>query len=274
MAAGARTPHVRKLEVVIREEAVKKMTSMPAWSRRRFLESGSAAAAIAAVWGCTPDERTRADGSRPLLDESRTSPPPPLTGPRRSLAAPGPMIPPCPAILLTVNGRPGDPDEISVLWTFVVNGDPPQIGVSAGFEHQARELLELHDEFVLNVPLASMIEAFDTVDMNSGSVADKFELSGLTRGAATVVDAPTVEESPIHCECRIIESLAVPPVRKLFIAEVVATTATEGAVDDGGRLIVPNVDFFGMTAGSGEHYTMGRRVGNIGMTVGRSDIKY
>ena len=29
-----------------------------------------------------------------------------------------------------------------------------------------------------------------------------------------------------------------------------------------------------MTAGSGEHYTMGSRVGNIGMTVGRTDIKY
>ncbi len=184
------------------------------------------------------------------------------------------MIPPCPAILLTVNGRPGDPDEISVLWTFVVNGDPPQIGVSAGFEHQARELLEIHDEFVLNLPVASMIEAFDTVDMNSSRVADKFELAGLTRGAASMVEAPTVEESPIHCECRTIASLEVPPVRKLFIAEVVATTAAPGAVDDAGRLIVPGLDFFGMTAGSGEHYTMGRRVGNIGMTVGRDDIRY
>ena len=28
------------------------------------------------------------------------------------------------------------------------------------------------------------------------------------------------------------------------------------------------------TAGSGEHYTVGRRVENIGMTVGRNDIKY
>ena len=248
--------------------------SKPDWTRRRFLERGSAAAAIATVWGCAPDERTRTVGSGPQQQESPTTPPAPLTGPRRALAAPGPMIPPVPAILLTVNGRPGDPDEISVLWTFVVNGDPPQIGVSAGFEHQARELLELHDEFVLNVPVASMVEAFDTVDMNSGSVADKFELSGLTRGAATVVDAPTVEESPIHCECRIIDSLEVPPERKLFIAEVVATTVIEGAVDDADRLIVPAVDFFGMTAGSGEHYAMGRRVGNIGMTVGRSDIKY
>ncbi|MCY3611876.1 MAG: flavin reductase family protein [Gemmatimonadetes bacterium] len=241
------------------------MTSAPGWSRRRFLENGPAAAAITAVWGCTPDEPTQADGSRPSA---------PLTAPRRPLALPGPMLPPVPAILLTVNGRPGDPDEISVLWTFVVNGDPPQIGVSAGLEHQARTLLELHDEFVLNVPVASMVEAFDTVDMNSSRVADKFELSGLTRGAATVVDAPTLAESPIHCECRIIDSLEVPPERKLFIAEVVATTVIEGVVDDDDRLIVPAVDFFGMTAGSGEHYTMGRRVGNIGMTVGRSDIRY
>ena len=246
---------------------------MPGWPRRRFLESGSAAAAIAAVWGCAPDGRTGTDTS-PGVTETPIRPSAAPIGPRRSLAAPGPMIPPCPAILLTVNGRPGDPDEISVLWTFVVNGDPPQIGVSAGFEHQARELLELHDEFVLNVPVASMIEAFDKVDMNSSRVADKFEVSGLTRGAATVVDAPTVDESPVHCECRVISSLEVPPVRKLFIAEVMATTAVEGAVDDGGRLIVPAVDFFGMTAGSGEHYTMGRRVGNIGMTVGRSDIRY
>jgi flavin reductase (DIM6/NTAB) family NADH-FMN oxidoreductase RutF len=235
------------------------------WSRRRFIERGSAAAAVAAVWGC------EATGSARTQETVGASP---LGTARRPLAEAGPMVPPVPAILLTVNGRPGDPDEISVLWTFVVNGDPPQIGVSAGFEHQARELLELHDEFVLNVPTAHMVEAFDTVDMSSSRVADKFELSGLTRGRATSVDAPTVEEAPIHCECRIIDSLEVPPVRKLFIAEVVATTALEGAVDEAGRLIVPNVDFFGMTAGSGEHYAMGRSVGNIGMTVGRSDIKY
>lgn len=184
------------------------------------------------------------------------------------------MLPPVPAILLTINGAPGDPDEISVLWTFVVNGNPPQIGVSAGSEHVVRQLLETHNEFVLNVPTAAFVESFDTIDMNSGRVADKFALSELTRGRAVAVDAPTVEEAPIHCECRTITSLEVPPMRKLFIAQVVATTAVEGAVDQVGRLLVPAVPFFGMTAGSGEHYTMGDRVGNIGMTAGRTDIKY
>ena len=184
------------------------------------------------------------------------------------------MLPPVPAVLLTINGGAGDPDEVSVLWTFVVSGDPPQIGVSASSEHVARRLLEEHDEFVLNVPTAALIEAFDTVDMNSSRVADKFALSGLTRGRAVAVDAPTVAEAPIHCECRTFASLRIPPRRQLFLADVVATTVLEGAVDESGRLLVPNVDFFGMTAGSGEHYTMGNRVGNIGMTAGRTDIKY
>ncbi|MDA0329410.1 MAG: flavin reductase family protein [Gemmatimonadetes bacterium] len=238
------------------------------WSRRRFLGEASVAAGVASVWGCAPEASQDTSGS----DRERTHLA--LGTERRTLQAPGPMVPPVPAILLTIHGAEGDPDEISVLWTFVVNGDPPQIGVSAASEHLARRLLEVHTEFVLNVPTASMVTAFDTVDMNSGRVADKFALAGLTRGRALSVDAPTVEEAPIHCECRTIGSLEVPPMRKIFIAEVIATTAVEGAVDDAGRLIVPRVPFFGMMAGSGEHYTMGERVGNIGMTVGRTDIKY
>jgi len=42
-----------------------------------------------------------------------------------------------------------------------------------------------------------------------------------------------------------------------IFADVVATTVHEGVCDKDGRLIVSNVPFFGMTAGSGEFYTMG-----------------
>ena len=196
------------------------------------------------------------------------------TSARRLLAEPGPMIPPVPAILLTVNGAPGDPDEISVVWTFVIEGSPPHVGIAVADAHVAGKLIELHREFVLNVPVADMMRQFDTVDMNSSHIGDKFELSGLTRGTAVVVDAPTVDECPIQVECRVFDSMRVPPFRTLFVAEVVATTATPEAVDADGRLAVPDVPFFGMTAGSGEFYTMGRLVGHIGQTVGRTDIKY
>jgi flavin reductase (DIM6/NTAB) family NADH-FMN oxidoreductase RutF len=213
-----------------------------------------------------------------LLGTGRATPRPeerPRRGARRlSLFRPGPMLPPVPAILLTVNGRAGEPDEISVLWTFVVNGDPPQVGVSAGDEHRAGPLIALHREFVLNVPTAAFVRAFDLVDMSSSRVADKFALSGLTRGAATMVKAPTVEEAPIQVECRLSHVLRVPPERTVYLADVVATTVHEGVCDEDGRLRVSSAPFFGMTAGSGEFFTLGKKVGHIGQTAGRGDIRY
>ncbi len=184
------------------------------------------------------------------------------------------MLPPVPAVLLTVRGGAGDPDHISVVWSFVVNGDPPQVGIAPGHEHVARELVGEHGDFVLNVPTASMVEAFDRVDMSSSTVDDKYVLSGFTPGQGAVADAPTVEESPIHVECRVFDRIEVPPSRTIFLADVVATTVHDGVCDADGRLLVSRVPFYGMTAGSGEFWTMGRRVGHIGMTVGRSDIKY
>lgn len=193
---------------------------------------------------------------------------------RRAIPKPGPMVPPVPAIITSVHGKPGDPDELSVLWTFVVNGDPPQVGVAAGDEHIAGGLLTLHREFVLNVPVASMIHAFDRLDFNSSTPADKYALSGLTRGTATAVKAPTVNEAPIQLECRVSHILRVPPVRTVFIADVVATTVHAGICDDDGRLRPESAAFFGMMAGCGEFYTMDRKVGHIGQSVGRRDIRY
>ncbi len=95
-------------------------------SRRRFLGASARMAAVASIWSCEGDDPDR--------------PTPTVTfGSRQTLAEPGPMVPPVPAVLLTINGAPGDPEEISVLWTFVVNGNPPQVGVSAGSEHIVRQ---------------------------------------------------------------------------------------------------------------------------------------
>jgi flavin reductase (DIM6/NTAB) family NADH-FMN oxidoreductase RutF len=228
--------------------------------RRLFLSH----AALAGLLTATP--------RRALAGRAQTAAP--RVGARRAIPKPGPMVPPVPAIITSVHGKPDDPDELSVLWTFVVNGDPPQVGVAAGDEHIAGGLITLHREFVLNVPVASMIHAFDRLDFSSSRAADKYALSGLTRGAATAVKAPTVNEAPIQLECRVSHILRVPPVRTVFIADVVATTVHEGICDDDGRLRPESAAFFGMMAGCGEFFTMDRKVGHIGQSVGRNDIRY
>ena len=235
-------------------------------SRRVFVASGSALGLLSGMGAI----------ASPEVERNRTGPPVQVatTGKRHTLEQAGPMLPPMPAILLSINGVQDGPDEISVLWSFVVNGNPPQIGVSAGDEHVVRGLISQYREFVLNVPTREMVDAFDVVDMNSSRVADKFALASLTRGRATTVRAPTVVESPIHLECRVFDSLLVPPARTLFLADVLATSVSEGVCDAEGRLQVDSVPFFGMTAGSGEFYTMGEAIGHIGMSVSRNDIKY
>ena len=227
-------------------------------NRRIFIKQASALSIFTLPIGIpVPNIREKnIDGERKILDEA------------------GPMLPPVPAILLTVKGKDGQPHEISVVWTFVVNGKPPQIGISVEDVHVANALIDHHREFVLNVPTANMIGAFDKVDMSSTKVADKFALSGLTEEKATSVDAPVIAESPIHVECKVIHKLDVPPIRTVYIAEVTATTVLPNACDANGRLLVENVKIFGMTAGSGEFYTMGEKIGHIGKSVGRDDIKY
>jgi flavin reductase (DIM6/NTAB) family NADH-FMN oxidoreductase RutF len=119
-----------------------------------------------------------------------------------------------------------------------------------------------------------MIHGFDVVDFSSSRVGDKFAKSGFTRGQATRINAPTVQEAPIQLECRLTHTLRVPPMRTIFIADVVATTVHPGVCDEDGRLRPLSEAFFGMAAGCGEFFTLGQNVGHIGQSVGRRDIRY
>lgn len=84
------------------------------------------------------------------------------------------------------------------------------------------------------MPTAALVHPFDRVDMSSSRVGDKFALSGLTRGSAVAVRAPTVVEALIHVECRVSHKLRVPPARTLLVADVVATTLQQGICDPAG----------------------------------------
>ena len=134
--------------------------------RRRFLTGAAAGLLLGAVGGCASTER------------------PANFGARRSLAKPGPMLPPVPAVWVTSRGREGDPDEISVLWSFVINGDPPQIGVAAGTEHIVGDLIA--GEAVTEVNRAEIdvedwrVEFFDP---SAGQAAAALALIGAGLGA-------------------------------------------------------------------------------------------
>lgn len=200
---------------------------------------------------------------------------------RFELPEPGPMLPPVPAIVLGVKGDAETEDDLTIVWTFVLNGKPPQVGVSvaddsaiSGHAQVALKLIETHGEFTLNVPDATWVEAFDIIDMCASERDDKFARSGLTRLPSKMIGAPGIAEAPIVLECRVTDSHRLPPARTVFFAEVLRTTVLPGVTDEDGRLNPDSREFFGMVAGCGEFWTLGRKVGRIGQTKGRDDIRY
>jgi flavin reductase (DIM6/NTAB) family NADH-FMN oxidoreductase RutF len=236
---------------------------------------------LAATVACAKNE------PQPAADPSKRAVAPEL--PPRAVAPeerfvlpePGPMLPPVPAIVLGVEGDGTVADDLTVVWTFVLNGKPPQVGISVGDSsaitghgHAALDLIKKHREFTLNVPDASWLEAFDGIDMTASTRADKFEANGLTRLPSSLVGAPGIAEAAIVLECRVLQEHRLPPARTVFFAEVLRTSTHPGVTDPDGKLDSRSRSFFGMTAGNGEFWTFGDRVGRIGMTVGREDIRY
>lgn len=200
---------------------------------------------------------------------------------RIDLKKPGPMLPPVPAIILGVKGDEDIEDDLTCAWTFILNGDPPQIGISVTkksttneHEHAALDLIFKHREFTLNVPDTSWTNSFDIIDMCQTEREDKFKKANLTRISSKYIDAPGIAEAAIILECKIISSHELPPNRIVFFAEVVRTSVHKGVTDENGKLDPESKQFFGMVAGCGEFWTFGEKVGHIGQTKGIDHIKY
>lgn len=204
-----------------------------------------------------------------------------LSSDRVELANPVPMIPPAVCAVTGVCGDEIVKDDLIVLWTFVVSAEPPQVGISipeilqkTGEPFHTYEFLKKHGEFTLNILDSSYINQFDIVDMSSSQKTDKFALSGLTKCPSKTIKAPGIAEAAIILECWVSAICSVPVNRAIIIGEVLRTTIQQGVVDGNGRLIPKSREFIGMLTGCGEFWTFGKKVGHIGQTKGRDDIRY
>lgn len=202
---------------------------------------------------------------------------------RVELPEPGPMLPPVPAVILGVAGDAERPADLTIVWSFVLDGPNAQIGISVGDdsmitfeEHAGLALIRKHRCFTLNVPDASWVDSFDRIDMTASTREDKLAAHGLTllESVAIKSDTPGIAEAAIVLECEVVAEHRLPPCRSIFFANVVRTTVHPGVTDASGKLDSTSRDFFGMTAGNGEFWTWAKKVGHIGMSVGRDDIRY
>ena len=178
---------------------------------------------------------------------------------------PGNMLYPLPAVMVSVRDNEGKDNIITVAWAGTVCTNPPMVSISVRPERYSYHMIEESGVFVINLTTKDLAYATDWCGVNSGREHAKFEEMRLTPGKATIVNAPTVEESPLCIECRIKEIMALGS-HDMFIAEVVNVQADDRYLDqETGAFDLSKAN--PLAYAHGKYYELGELVGKFGWSV-------
>lgn len=183
---------------------------------------------------------------------------------------PGNMLYPVPAVMVTVGDGAGNDNIITIAWAGTINSDPAMVSISVRKSRYSHELLMKNKEFVINLVTKELTFAMDYCGVKSGRDMDKFSAMKLTRGKASTVNVPVIEESPLNIECKVTEVLELGS-HDMFLAEVTAVLADERYMDENGRF---DLNASNLVAYShGQYFTLGENIGKFGYSVQKKNSK-
>ncbi len=177
---------------------------------------------------------------------------------------PGNMLYPLPAVLVSCAGRDGRDNLVTVAWTGTVCTNPPMVYISLRPSRYSYQLIRETGEFVINLTTEGLAETADWCGVKSGRDVDKWQERKLTRGAASTVSVPIVEESPVNIECRVNQVLELGS-HHMFLAEVTAVQVSDEYMDGGGTFRLSQAH--PLVYSHGEYYSMGKWQGKFGYSV-------
>ena len=129
----------------------------------------------------------------------------------------------------------------------------------------SHNIIEKTGEFVINLTTKKLAVAADYCGVRSGRDVDEFKEQKLTAAESRVVRCPSIEESPVNIESKVIEKKDYP-THDMFIAEIVSVSVDSDLMDENGRLCL---DEAGLIAyNHGHYFALERRaIGRFGYSV-------
>ncbi len=178
---------------------------------------------------------------------------------------PGTMIYPLPAVLISAGADDSERCLLTVSWVGTICSDPPMCYISVRPERHSYPVIKKNMAFVINLTTKDMAFATDWCGVRSGKNHDKFKEMGLTPGKATMIAAPTVEESPVCIECTVREIISLGS-HDMFIADVVNVQADERYIDEKtGAFKLHEADL--LVYSHGFYHELGPMIGKFGWSV-------
>lgn len=176
----------------------------------------------------------------------------------------GNMLYPLPAVMVSVRGKNGEDNIITVAWAGTVCTNPPMVSISVRPERYSYQMIKESGAFVINLTTEDLCYATDYCGVRSGRDVDKFKEMKLHTCDGVNVSCPGVEESPVNIECKVKQVIPLGS-HDMFIAEVVGVQISEEYMDETGKF---NLNSTGLVAYShGEYFALGERLGKFGYSV-------
>lgn len=186
-------------------------------------------------------------------------------------AKPGNQLYPIPAVMVSCcDPETGKPNIFTVAWTGTICSDPPMVSISVRRERFSFHMIRETGEFVINLTTEALAEAADFCGVRSGRDVDKFQVLGLTPGRGHLVQAPTVEESPVSIECKVTQTIDLGS-HVMFLAEVVCVQADEAYMDERNTFHLENAHPIAYSHGT--YYALGHPLGQFGFSVMKDKTK-
>lgn len=179
--------------------------------------------------------------------------------------APGNMVYPLPAVMLSCGDNPKEYNIITIAWTGTLNTSPPMVYASIRKNRHSYEIVKRTKEFVINLTTKDLAFQTDWCGVKSGKDFDKFSSMKLTPRKGEKVNAPIIVDSPVNIECKVIKAEELG-THVMFTAEVVHIQADEKYLDNKSG----SFEFFRanpLVYSHGHYYELGDHVGKFGFSV-------
>ena len=177
---------------------------------------------------------------------------------------PGNMLYPLPAVLVSCQGKEGDPNLITIGWVGTICSDPAMVSISIRPERYSHHMIKETGEFVINLTTESLLEATDYCGVVSGRDVNKWEKMNLTPIPSEKVSVPAIEESPINIECKVTEVKELGS-HAMFLAEVVSVQVDDRYIDENGKFHLNDAGL--MAYSHGMYRELGEEIGTFGYSV-------
>ena len=178
---------------------------------------------------------------------------------------PGTMIYPAPAAMVSLGSTEQEYNILTIAWIGTINSNPPLCYISVRPERHSHPILKKNMEFVINLTTTKLAYVTDWCGVKSGRDFNKFKEMNLTPGKASIVNAPTIEESPLCIECRVREIMSLGS-HDMFISEVVNIQADEQFIDPlTGAFDILKADLLAYV--HGKYVGLGDLIGKFGWSV-------